>query len=304
MNYYTAYGLTIDSVLTFPELVAVDGVSPQEVNVRIRRGTLPPITEDAPTDTLRHVVASRDKILLRWNDVGTFCVHGGREIIIDPLPDVAEPVLRLFVLGTTLALLLHQRREMAVFHASVVAIDDAAVAFVGPKEVGKSTMAAALHSLGHKLVADDALAVDLREDPPLVIPGFPYMKLWPETVAAIGADPESLPRLRAEFDKRGYRVQTPDLPPRLPLKAVYLLGFGAELSIKRLTGKEAMVTLMPHWYGARLGPEVLRVLGQDTHFRECAGLSQKVPVFDLQRPSALQSLPDVANQLVVHLDTI
>jgi len=50
-----------------------------------------------------------------------------REIIVDPVSALDEGVLRLSVLGMTLAMLLHQRGELVVLYASVVDISGHAV---------------------------------------------------------------------------------------------------------------------------------------------------------------------------------
>ena len=82
--------------------------------------------------------------MLEYPGAATFLIRGGREIVIDAAPGVEQRLIRLFLLGPALALLLHQRRFL-VLHASAVMIDGAAVAFVAEKGMGKSTLAAALH---------------------------------------------------------------------------------------------------------------------------------------------------------------
>jgi ABC-type glutathione transport system ATPase component len=76
--------------------------------------------------------------------VGAFLVRGGREIMIDAVPGVDARTLRLSLLGPALALVLHQRGRF-VLHASTVAVAGSAIAFLGEKGWGKSTIAAALY---------------------------------------------------------------------------------------------------------------------------------------------------------------
>lgn len=289
MYRYRVYDLALACPIELPELLPDEGSGAADVTVTF--GDLPAA---AGTTTVRWLSAAGDEVLLGWDDVGMILVRFGREIIVSPLPGLLVETLRLFLLGTTLAVVLHQRRELAVFHASVVGIGAQAAAFVGPKGAGKSTMAAALHAAGHTLLADDALAVNLAERPPLVAAGFPHLKLWPDAVGALGLTPERLPRLRPELDKRSYQVAAAEAPRRLPLGAVFLLGFGERLRVERLAGREALAAVMPHWYGARLGEAMRQALGAAAHFQQCAALVNRVPLYYLERPSSLPGLPDVA----------
>jgi hypothetical protein len=65
-------------------------------------------------------------------------------------------------------------------------------------------MAATLYGRGHSLVSDDMLAIQIDGDNgPMAIPGFPNFKIWPEAAtAALGDDPENLPRLIEGYEKR------------------------------------------------------------------------------------------------------
>ncbi len=301
MSLYVAYGLRIHSVLPLPELVASEAAfAENEADVNIRFGKI----KSVPFETngaARHIHASAEKIYLFWQGIGLFLVCGEREIIIDPAPGVEESVLRLFILGTTLAMLLHQRGQMVILHASTVAISDRAVAFAGTKGTGKSIMAATLHAQGHELLADDILAVDMRTGDPMAMPGFPYLKLWPDSVASLGYVPETLPRLRPELEKRGYRIITGFSRAPVPLKYIYLLNQGPELKIESLRPSEALIELMPHWYGARFGINLLQALGLSTHFLQCAALVNKITVCRLERPDSLSALPDVTRLVEEHL---
>ena len=139
--------------------------------------------------------------------VGAFLVRGGKEIIVDAISGVEESLIRLPLLGMVLAAVL-QQRGLLVLHASAVAFNGDAVAFLGGSGWGKSTLAATLYARGHPLVADDLVAVDVggRENP-IVLPGFPQLKLLPEAAAAsLGDDAELLPRLASGFDKRSHRA--------------------------------------------------------------------------------------------------
>lgn len=296
MYRYRSFGLSIQAALALPELLAeaepVDpGRNPADVFVRFGKiETLPPEVVGAA----RYIRPAGEGIYLGWRDVGNFLVRGGSEIIIDPSPLADESLLRVFVLGTTLAMLLHQRGETVVLHASVVATQDGAIAFLGAKGAGKSTTAGALVSRGNKLLSDDILSVDLRGVEPLALPGFPNMKLWPDSLDALGFESEALPRLRPELEKRSQRLDESFADAPIPLRGIFILGLGSAPAIDRLASWNAMTALMPHWYAARFGEGVLRALGLSSQFLQCAELARRIPVCRLSRPNDLAALPEIA----------
>ena len=189
---------------------------------------------------------------------------------------------------------------MVVLHASVVAISDTAVAFVGEKGAGKSTLAGTLNMRGHNLIADDILAVNVGKRRVEAIPGFPHLKLWPDSVETLGFSPDSLPKIRPELDKRSFRLQTGFSPKPLPLKSIYVLENGTDTNIELLQPQKALLALMPHWYGARFGMDFLQNLGILNHFQQCTKLVNSSPIYQLVRPRNLNGLSEVARQVESH----
>ena len=121
------------------------------------------------------VEVSAGVVRLAWPGVGRFRVRQGRDVLIHPAGDADEQVLRLFLLGPVLAVLLHQRGRL-VLHASGVALDGCAVAFLGGSGWGKSTLAGLLHRRGHRFLTDDVLPVDVERGR-TVAPGIPELKV-------------------------------------------------------------------------------------------------------------------------------
>lgn len=293
MHTYTAYGLGIHSTFPVPELQTLNEV---EADVVIQIGKLdwsPPKT--TYSGSYFHMTA--EQAYLFWDQVGTFLVRDGKEIIIDPLPGVEEGMIRLPLLGAVLAVLLHQRGFL-VLHASAVAINGGVVAFLGEKGQGKSTMAASLYARGHNMMADDVVALDFSgTQSPIVLPGFPQFKLWPEAAASsLGDDPETLPQLHPQVEKRARRVV--DISQQsLPLRRVYVLSEGPEPQIKPLQPQIAIVQLIANSYMARFGKQLLQGVGAYSHFHQCMSLAKNLPVCYLERPRSLSLLSDIA-QLV------
>lgn len=265
-----AYGLGIMSVMPLPELALMEEESHIDVHIRLA-DVCPP---EMPQPASSWFGISESDGYLHWSDVGTFHVRNGSEIVVQKATDIPESELRLFLLGPALALLLHQR-GLLVLHASAISIDGHAVAFLGAQGRGKSTLAGALYARGHNLVADDIVAVDLcYAAQPVVFPGFPQLKLWPEAVSEIGETPDRLRRLHGRYDKRAYPATRGFSTAPLPLRCLYVLDEGAEARIEDLSQHAAFVELIRHTYTAR----VLEANPDPSHFRQCAAVASTLPV--------------------------
>jgi hypothetical protein len=283
-----AFGLGIHSEVPLPEVEA--GSIAPDISVRVANINLPLPTELEGNCYIR---ASKDDVHLYWPGHGSVLVSGGREITLDPDPSADASSMRLIILGPAIGVLLHQRGYL-VLHASVVNVDGGAVAFLGDAGWGKSTIAAALYARGHTLVADDIAAVRFENSEAHVYPGFPQLKLWPQTITALGEDPDSLPRVEQQFEKRARTASHNFSQATLPLKRIYVLDQGDRLHLAPLGPGESIMELVRHTYVIRL----LKGTGTlESHLRQCAELAGRVPVLRLSRPVATTEISDVADMV-------
>lgn len=287
---YLAYGLRIHSTLPLPELREAPTEGAPDVRVT------PMDEEPALPDSGAGLVVwpQETEVVLQWRHFGTYRVREGGAIEYAPLPGLTAEAVRVPLLGVCMGLLLHQR-GLLTLHASAVAIGDGAVAFVGAKGAGKSTTAAAFLRRGHPLVADDVVAVDYDAcGVPSVFPGLTTVKLWPPSLAAVGLDPDTVPRLHGGVEKRVLRADgvpggVPSEGP-LPLRALYVLEEGEGLALEPVRACDAFAEVVRHTYATRfIGPT--RLIGsaarEADHFRRCTRFLQSVPVRRLIRPNDL-----------------
>ena len=292
--HYVAYGLGIQSELWLPELE--QDPEAVEINIRLGRIKQTPLEADpAPYWSW----ADDEKVILHWDEVGTFLIRAGSEIIVQPDPAAPEARVRLFLLGAAFGVLLHQR-GLIVLHSSAVALHDSAVAFIGGKGWGKSTMAGMLHASGHRFIADDVLAIELKPSGPVVRSGFPQLKLWPDAVTSLGQVAETAPQLYPQFEKRNYRVRSGFSNASTSLCHLYFLGLGSKPTIELVPANQAVLELLPHWYCARFSVQVRQHFGSATRFLQCANLAQVAPIYRLKRPRSLSILPELAQLIEEH----
>lgn len=284
--HYTIYGLHVCSDVPLPELKPV---APAEGDVYIYRDVLAPLAEGLERQGNRLRVTPTEALLI-YDEVGLLRIADGRHLTYDVPPELPDETLRVLLLGIGLGILMHQRGHL-VLHASAVAMGDRVVAFIAEKGHGKSTMAAALHARGYPLVTDDVLVLDERPDgPPLVLPAYPQLKLWPDALAqAMQTTPDGLPRVHPAIEKRVARLPDGvDCP--LPLAALFALRPGEAIQIRPLRGQEAFLELLLHTY-TRVLLEQTRTSAR--HLQQVGYLARYVPVLALERPPGLDLLPDV-----------
>lgn len=290
---YTAFGLGIASALRLPELLVGDGRADVEIHCSAA-GHESLACESSPATRV-----SPNEWRLTYDDVGVVTVRDGRTIDVALLSGVSRRTVRLTVLGPALGVLLHQRGFL-VLHASVVEIGGWAVAFLGESGDGKSTLAAALHARGHRLVSDDVAAVRIGPNGPEVYAGFPQLKLWPDALRALGRDAAALRRVEPGLAKRAQRVRE-RFAERIavPLAQLHVLDDGPVVELTRLSLRHAFLALVRDAYGIQR----LDGVSDRTHFRGRAEMVQRVPVYRLTRPRDLRLLGEVVTRVERELES-
>jgi len=278
-NYcYYAYGLTIKAELPLPELERREG----QEDVLIRYGNVPQSIEDAVVRMVRFEAAP-DHFLLKVDGIARYYVREGKEIIIEPACGAREEDIRLFLLGSVFAALMHQR-QILVMHGSAIGVNGKGVIFTGVSGVGKSTLAAALFQKGYHILTDDVCAVKaLGSETPQIIPAFPRLKLWADAAEKLGTDIGSLPRIREKLDKYGLKVEKSFQQQPLPLKSIYILSNRDQegVSITPLAKLNKLEALIKNTYRFRF---LEGQGGKPLHFQQCVEVAKAAKIYQVVRP--------------------
>jgi len=296
LYYYRAYGLTIASELPVPEFCTIEPVAEAQVQIVTGEFSLP---RKSLRFKPRKIIALNGGILLYWRRIGAFLVQEGTRITVMPFPGSFDTgYINAILIGAAMGTVLLQRGDLTVFHSAVLGKRDrqGAVAFMALSGGGKSTMATGMLRSGYSLVCDDMLVLG-KGDPPLSVqPGFPGMKLWPESADNIVDDADSLPMIgeKGKYEKRSLAMHDNFIDNPLPLNSLFLLDYGkvAKPAASRLSEREALSLLMPHWYGSLFGGDLLPILGKDRLFDECSRLARNIPVYTLIRPPGMDRLDE------------
>jgi hypothetical protein len=225
-------------------------------------------------------VALGEFIHLAYEDGTEFWLDRKREHVWATWPDTASlENTTAYLLGPVLGLLL-RLRGVTCLHASAVAIADRSVAFVGASGAGKSTTAAAFARQGFGVLSDDIVALAETAGDFQVLPGCPYLRLWPVSVKMLNDSPEALPRIIPDGEKRRFALGTGRARfERRPfqLGAIYFLGErrpDPAPYVETLRAQAALLALVADTYGNR-------ILDRDQRAQEFGILSrlvEKVPI--------------------------
>ncbi|MGB8697913.1 MAG: hypothetical protein WCD18_00720 [Thermosynechococcaceae cyanobacterium] len=278
------YGLVVQS-----ELPLLDPIpSNREPEVTVRFGSLAHIAVEPDT---------RHSILIKLPLEVKFLIRNGCHILIDAPPTVDRAIPRTHILGAAMAFILRQRGFL-VLHASCVARNDQAIAFLGGSGWGKSTLASWFHQQGYRLMTDDVMAIRMDTSGAQVIPSFPEVKLLPDAAAVLETASESLPLLHSLSHKQIRRLDGQFALHPVPIQQLYVLRAGSYTDIEPISRAQSFTELVQHSRAAKM-------LGDPTvmiqHFHQCSQLAKTVPMAYLKRPRSLQQLSQVLACVEKHL---
>jgi hypothetical protein len=277
MFHYHAFGLTFSSEMMLTNLLPV---AAGDADVAIVRAPVSTQGLEAPQQIRPYRQIASNEFWLQVPGIARFYVTNGSRIVVDADPGADQQSLSVYLLGSCMGVLLHQR-HLLVIHGNAVRVGDHCVVFAGPSGYGKSTLAAAFVQRGYQILSDDLCAIDASGR---VQPSFPQIKLWQDSAEKLQIDMAALPQVRKQIKKYIYPVAEQFCTTALPIHALYLLNLHNRNSIEfnRVTGAEKMARLIENTYRVR------HLRGLDVHAQHldaCGQLANRVRVTHITRPS-------------------
>ena len=282
MFIYQAYGLRVHSEFKLFQFPVIDG----KQDVLIRRGSveLDGVDKELPYPYLLHTPI---KSILFFEGIGTFLVLHGREIVVNPLPDANESIVKRFLLGPAMAILLYQR-ERLVLHGSGVCINGQGVLFLGGPGAGKSSLVAAHVSYGYPFIVDDVASIELKDNIAWIYPGFPQIKLGPDIADLVTSNTNQFASIDDFEDKKNILINYELCPEKVPLKRIFVLMGDDGTHIERLNQQRSVIEIVRY----SIPPSSVK-LNPRTHFDQCLELAKCVRVYNLRRSRSLNDFPQL-----------
>jgi hypothetical protein len=250
--------------------------------------------EDRPDGTLFYRIGAGDAgYSLHMPEIVDFLVSSDlRRIDMWRGDDVDEAIVDVILGGILSATVIMLGGDLTL-HASAVYADDMALAFVGQRGMGKSTMAAIMcRDGGARLISDDVLRV--LPDPTRVFSGATAARLRGVWQDVDGGQPVH----RETADERyALPLDSLDSLDAIPLGALavpFPTRDSSVVDVERLAPRDALGLLwrfprLPGWVGKNQ-------LGQQ--FRGLAELVREVPVFAVKVPWGPPFAPGTADAVI------
>lgn len=315
VSRYAVYGITLETDFTFEWPVPTTSAA---IDLRFDCVATPPVDVDLASSPAVHEVAVAgdedrpDITYHRLPDLDIVRVRGAADHYIWPdriVCHLHDPSLAYLVeiqlLGLVLAVWL-ERRGIPTLHASSVAVDGSAVAFLGVKGGGKTTVAAGMVAAGHTLLVDDLLALVRHGDHLLAHPGYPMLRLWPDQADHFLGSHDHLPLVHPAYTKRRIIVgEHLGLfhNQAAPLRHVYLPArdvTAREVTFEPVSPRDAFLAMLQESFlrGAVHG------LGLAAgRFAALAGVVASVETRRVRYPVGLDRLPELAEAIVKDVAT-
>lgn len=288
---YQVFGFNVSSCIKCPELVATK----EKPDVYIEFGSVPDSLLN-PRSTGKYHQAKTGKFLLTISETAKYLVLEGNRIIIEPITGANTQDLRMFLLGSAMGALLHQR-GMLPLHASAVNVKNKCVIFCGGIGTGKSSIASEFLSRGHYLHADDICVISLSKSKiPIAFPAYPQLKLLEDIFLRTHEKSKIYSLVKTAADK--FLVSAKDQFHGKPLliKKIYILTPSDTSRIKfiAMTGIEKFNCLKNYTYRG----QIVAGLGKEvSHFKIAGVVGKHIPISQVIRPKNQLLLKELADML-------
>jgi hypothetical protein len=320
---YSVFGLFLRSNVPIPGLKVVELTSQVSV-VHVQLYAVGTFSHEFPrgkeelTYTSSYLGLNAEPALRIWKIAGGSHLHlaysDGMEFWLDregdniggvwPVESSLEDA-STYLLGPVLGLLL-RIRGVTCLHASAVAIGGRAVVFVGSAGAGKSTTAAALARRGFAALSDDIVALSEIDGIFRVMPAYPYLSLWPESVDMLYGSPEALPRFIGNWEKRYLADGSGGVAfaeRALPLGAVYLLGEregDPAPRVETMSGQQSLISLVANTYATNTLDSRMRAM----EFEVLGRLVATVPIRKIHPHEDPARMDDLCRLIISNFEAL
>lgn len=250
-----------------------------------------------PKITKSQVNITESTVIIHYKDIGKFTIANGDTIAIET--SELNKSVRLLMLNTVASFLLLQRGLLPL-HGSGVLYQNEAILFVGNSGYGKSTTAAGFIEKGYSMITDDIAAIDFDLEKAVVIPSFPNMKLWEDSLEMLEEHKDNLDFIReneTEMIKK-YKFPVSAMVSQImrpQLNTIYILNplnEGLKVTINELSNSEKFNALINYTFQkTTLKKQNLH----EAHFVSITKIINQVRIVQLNRPRLHQNVKELVH---------
>lgn len=147
-----------------------------------------------------HFKIDEDDFLLDLNGIACYRIQKGCRILIYPYDESDSSSVKIFLLGSILGVVLHQKGILP-FHGSSFSYKEKGIIICGHSGAGKSSVTAAFCQKAATLINDDITPVCVATSKTTIIPLNTHIKLWDDSLKRLQINQDELERIRPNMDK-------------------------------------------------------------------------------------------------------
>lgn len=245
--------------------------------------------------------ANENELAFKIEHIASYKIQNGTKVDVYPHPDSDIDSIQLFLNGSVLGAVLHQRGILP-FHGSSFIYKGRGVLICGNAGVGKSSVVASFCREEGRLVNDDITPVCFDNEHIMMVPLSTNLKLWDDAISLLQLDKTDLKKIRPSLNK--YYVpeitREENIQPLLHALIVLRTHNQSHFEIKRPQGIERFNYLRHNIYRK----VYLKGMPQTEkkYFRQlltAANLLDVVVVFRPQTSNALETMKYIREQILL-----
>ena len=144
--------------------------------------------------------ANENELIFEIEHIASYKIQNGTEVDVYPYPNSDKDSIQLFLNGSALGAVLHQRGIMP-FHGSSFIFKDRGVLICGNSGVGKSSVVAAFCKDEGRLVNDDITPICFDNERITLVLLSTEVKLWDDAISLLQLDKTDLKKIRPSLNK-------------------------------------------------------------------------------------------------------
>jgi len=253
----------------------------QDAQVFIRYGKVPSELE-APLKIGVAFQLKENHFILHVKNIASFYVIDGREIIIDKHSNANDFDIQVFLLGSAFGALLQQRNLLSI-HGCSLCLESQNIIICGQSGAGKSSLAADFFKKGYPILNDDISVLETYKGKAFIHPGFPFLKLWKDSLEKLDIDYSNARRIRMQLEKFSIPLKDQFVSDRKEANVIFILKphNKFEIELQEIKGLDKFNKLKSHIYRKSflVGKENERLV-----FQQLSLLANQTRVLELKRP--------------------